>query len=52
MSDETAPILFLLGATHHTAPLELRERLALEVANSTSFMAPFGRSPACGSSPS
>ena len=29
MSDETAPILFLLGATHHTAPLELRERLAL-----------------------
>jgi glutamyl-tRNA reductase len=23
------PILFLLGATHHTAPLELREKLAL-----------------------
>ncbi len=26
---EPAPTLFLLGATHHTAPLELREKLAL-----------------------
>ena len=29
MSAEAAPTLFLLGATHHTAPLALRERLAL-----------------------
>ena len=29
MSDADAPNLFLLGATHHTAPLALREKLAL-----------------------
>jgi glutamyl-tRNA reductase len=29
MSDEASPILFLLGATHHTAPIEVREKLAL-----------------------
>ena len=29
MSDENAPTLFLLGATHYTAPIELREKLAL-----------------------
>jgi glutamyl-tRNA reductase len=29
MSDEAAPTLFLLGATHRTAPIELREKLAL-----------------------
>jgi len=28
MSDQV-PMLFLLGATHHTAPIELREKLAL-----------------------
>lgn len=30
--EPSAPVLFLLGASHHTAPLALRERLALDVA--------------------
>jgi glutamyl-tRNA reductase len=28
--EPTAPVLFLLGASHHTAPLAVRERLALD----------------------
>ena len=29
MSDESAPTLFLLGATYYTAPIDLREKLSL-----------------------
>lgn len=30
--EPTAPVLFLLGASHHTAPLAIREKLALDEA--------------------
>jgi glutamyl-tRNA reductase len=34
----SAPTLFLLGASHHTAPLELRERLALAGGKSAALL--------------
>ena len=40
-----APGLFLLGATHHTAPLAIRERLALAAADVTQLGAELGRLP-------
>jgi glutamyl-tRNA reductase len=35
--EPTAPVLFLLGASHHTAPLALRERLALDAARAAAL---------------
>jgi glutamyl-tRNA reductase len=36
-SQSSSPALFLLGASHHTAPLELREKLALTPAKLATF---------------
>src|SRR3954469_15002263 len=35
--ESTAPVLFLLGASHHTAPLAVREKLALDDARAATL---------------
>ncbi|SDR70317.1 glutamyl-tRNA reductase [Opitutus sp. GAS368] len=35
--EPTAPVLFLLGASHHTAPLAIREKLALDDARAAAL---------------
>src|SRR3954469_25587231 len=35
--DPTSPVLFLLGASHHTAPLAVREKLALDAAKASAL---------------
>src|SRR3954469_19455688 len=37
--ESTAPVLFLLGASHHTAPLAVREKLALDEARAAALAA-------------
>jgi glutamyl-tRNA reductase len=37
--EPTAPVLFLLGASHHTAPLAVREKLALDDARAAALAA-------------
>lgn len=37
--EPTAPVFFLLGASHHTAPLAVREKLALDEARATALAA-------------
>ncbi len=45
MSQSSARILFLLGASHHTAPIELREKLALTADKMGSFCHELGQLP-------
>ncbi|MES1195146.1 MAG: glutamyl-tRNA reductase, partial [Opitutus sp.] len=43
--EPTAPVLFLLGASHHTAPLAVREKLALDEARAAALAAQLQSTP-------
>ena len=43
--EPTPPLLFLLGASHHTAPLAVREKLALDDARAASLAARLQQTP-------
>ena len=43
--EPSVPVLFLLGASHHTAPLALREKLALDATRSAALAARLQQTP-------
>lgn len=45
MSDQPAPTLFILGASHHRTPIELREKLALTADKMNAFCEQLGQLP-------
>ncbi len=46
--EPTPPALFLLGASHHTAPIEVREKIALDAARAEALAARLRATPGVG----